>query len=63
MKININVFTAIMLMSLLGCAPKVKLEAPDKPIRIDMNVKIDHEVRVKVEKDVENVLSKEKGLF
>lgn len=63
MNINRNLMTASILISLLGCAPKVKLEAPDKPIRIDMNVKIDHEVRVKVEKDVESVLSKEKGLF
>lgn len=50
-------------MLLYGCNPTVKVEAPDKPIRIDMNVKIDHEVRVKVEKDVDEVLSREKGLF
>ena len=49
--------------ALLSCTPKVKVEAPDKPIRIDMNVKIDHEVRVRVERDLEQVLSEDKGLF
>ncbi|PJC70374.1 MAG: YnbE family lipoprotein, partial [Zetaproteobacteria bacterium CG_4_8_14_3_um_filter_59_5] len=40
----------------------IKVEAPDKPITINMNIKIEHEIRVKVEKDLENVLSKDSGL-
>jgi len=46
-----------------GCAPKVKVEAPDKPIEINLNVKIDHEIRVKVEKDIDDLISKNKNLF
>lgn len=46
-----------------GCAPKVKVEAPDKPIEINMNVKIEHEIRVKVEKDIDQLLQEQKGLF
>ncbi len=48
---------------LLGCSPSVKLEAPDKPIEINMNVKIEHEIRLKVEKDVDELISNQKGLF
>jgi hypothetical protein len=48
---------------LSGCSPSVRLEAPDKPIEINMNVKIEHEIRLKVEKDVEELLSNQKGLF
>ncbi|MGZ4960851.1 MAG: YnbE family lipoprotein [Methylomonas sp.] len=48
---------------LLGCSPSVKLEAPDKPIEINMNVKIEHEIRLKVEKDVDELISSQKGLF
>ncbi|OIQ03226.1 MAG: YnbE family lipoprotein [Zetaproteobacteria bacterium CG11_big_fil_rev_8_21_14_0_20_59_439] len=51
------------LVSLSACNPTIKVEAPDKPITINMNIKIEHEIRVKVEKDLENVLSKDSGLF
>jgi len=48
---------------LVSCAPTVKVEAPDKPITINLNVKIEHEIRVKVDKELENVFSDDSGLF
>lgn len=32
-----------------GCTPTVKVEAPKDPITINLNVKLDAEVRVKLE--------------
>ncbi|MEQ9209660.1 MAG: YnbE family lipoprotein, partial [Pseudomonadales bacterium] len=32
--------------ALAGCQPTVKIEAPDKPIEINLNVKIEQEIRV-----------------
>ena len=56
--------TSIAVVFLLsGCAPTVKVEAPDKPIEINLNVKIEHEIRVKVEKDIDELLSENEGLF
>lgn len=49
--------------SLSACNPTVKVEAPDKPITINMNIKIEHEIRVKVEKDLDKALSEDSGLF
>jgi hypothetical protein len=48
---------------LAGCNPTVKVEAPDKPIVINLNVKIEQEVRVKVDKDVENLVDSNPNLF
>ena len=49
---------------LLGCSPTVKMEPPDKPITINLNVKIDHEIRVKVDKELEqDIFSENSGLF
>lgn len=48
---------------LIGCSPTVKVEAPDKPITINLNVKIEHEIRVKVDKELEDVFSEDSGLF
>ncbi len=47
-----------------ACQPTVKLEAPDKPIVINMNINISHEVRVKVDRDLDKrVFSKNSDLF
>jgi len=48
---------------LASCSPTVKVEAPDKPITINLNVKIEHEIRVKVDKELEDVFSDDSGLF
>jgi hypothetical protein len=50
-------------LTLAACTPRVQIEAPDKPIVINLNVKIEHEVRVKVEKDLDQVLKNNPGLF
>ncbi len=50
--------------TLAACQPTVKVEAPDKPIVINMNINISHEVRVKVDRDLDNhVFGKNSDLF
>ena len=39
-----------------ACNPTIKVEAPDKPIEINMNINIKHEILIKVEKQVEELL-------
>ena len=61
-----NLLTFLVLfqtISLLSCTPRVEVAAPEKPITINLNIKIDHEIRVKVEKDLETVFSDKSGLF
>ena len=52
-----------VLVAIGACTPRVEVTAPDKPITINLNVKIDHEIRIKVDKDLEEVLSNDSGLF
>lgn len=40
---------ALACMALLGCEPTVRVEAPKEPITINLNIKIEAEVRVKLE--------------
>jgi hypothetical protein len=57
-------FPLIVLLSFLaGCNPTVKVEAPDKPIEINLNVKIEHHIRLQVDKDLEELFSEESGVF
>ncbi len=56
--------TAVTLTAfLIGCSPTVQVAPPDKPITINLNVKIEHEIQVRVEKDLEDVFSEDSGLF
>ncbi len=53
----------MLALGLLACTPTVKVEAPDKPIVINLNVKIEQEVRVKIDRDVETLLQQNPELF
>ncbi len=53
----------LLLLPLIACQPTVKLEAPDKPIEINLNIKIEQEVRVSIAHDVRDAIAKDPSLF
>ena len=46
-----------------ACTPTVKVQAPDKPIEINLNVKIEQEVRIKVDRELDSVIANNPDLF
>jgi len=54
---------ACALLVLCDCQPKVQIEAPKEPITINLNVKIEHEVRVKVDRELDQLFEQEGDLF
>ncbi len=52
-----------LLPALAACQHTVQIEAPKEPIVINLNVKIQQEVRVKVEKDVDQLLDTNEDIF
>ncbi len=46
----------------VGCAT-VKVEAPDKPIEINLNVKIEQEVRIKLDREIEDLIENNPDIF
>jgi hypothetical protein len=46
-----------------ACTPKVQVEPPREPIVINMNIKIEHEIRVKVDKELEQLFEEESEIF
>ncbi len=47
----------------MACTPEVRIRAPEEPIVINLNIKIEQEIRIKVEKDIDNLLLNNKDLF
>jgi hypothetical protein len=43
------IIVGISLALTSACTPTVKVEAPKKPITINLNIKLDAEVRLKIE--------------
>jgi hypothetical protein len=53
----------LVLLGVMGCTPTVQLAAPDKPIEINMNVNIEHRIKVEIEKDVKQAITKNPDIF
>lgn len=51
------------ILAVTGCTPTVQMAAPEEPITINLNVRIEHEIRVRVERELEEILTPESGLF
>lgn len=57
---QVSLGALLLLGTLQGCAPTVKIEPADKPIVINLNVKIEHEIKIKVDKELDQLLSDDK---
>ncbi|WPD22323.1 MAG: YnbE family lipoprotein [Candidatus Electrothrix scaldis] len=62
-KLLVPCFLGILSLFTFACTPKVEVAAPSEPITINLNVKIQHEILVKVDKELDNLFKEEKGLF
>jgi hypothetical protein len=49
--------------AVLGCSPVVRVEAPREPITINVNVKLDADVRVKLEEQAHKDIAKNPEIF
>ncbi len=52
-----------LFFTIAACTPRIELAMPDEPITINLNVKIDHEIRVKIDKELDELFSEDSGLF
>jgi hypothetical protein len=52
----------VMLCLVSACTHKIEVAAKE-PITINMNLKIDHEIRVKVDKELDQVFDADSDIF
>ncbi|WP_367118123.1 YnbE family lipoprotein [Aliidiomarina sp.] len=46
-----------------ACTPTVQVAAPQEPITINLNVKIEHEIYIRVARELDELFSESSGLF
>jgi hypothetical protein len=54
---------ALGLAAVIGCTPTVQMKAPDEPITINLNVKLDADVRVQLAEQAREDIANNPDLF
>ncbi len=57
------VLLAGLVSAISACTPSVQVALPNEPININLNVKIQHEILIKVDKQLDDMFSESSGLF
>jgi len=60
---NLQMLALPCAFLLAACTPTVQLAAPSEPITINLNVRIEHEIRVRVDKELDEVFAQNADLF
>ncbi len=56
------IVTVVLTALITACTPTVQMAAPKEPITVNLNVKIQHEIYVKVDREVDELFT-DQGLF
>ena len=54
---------AVAMLAAAACSPVVRVEAPREPITINLNIKLDADVRVKLEDQAKQDVAKNPDIF
>ena len=53
----------ILITAGAGCNPTVQVLAPKEPIEINLNIKIEHHIRIQVDKELEDLFDADSDVF
>ena len=51
------------LLGVAACPPRIEVVPPKEPITINLNVRIEHEIRVKVDRDLDQLFEEDPSIF
>ncbi len=63
---NVAILLSAMVLAsglIVACQPTVKVEAPKEPITINLNIKLDAEVRLKIEEQAQEDIQSNPDIF
>ncbi|MBS0298399.1 MAG: YnbE family lipoprotein [Proteobacteria bacterium] len=59
----VKIILIICCLVLIACAPTVKVESPQEPITINLNIKLDADIRVKLEEQAKKDIAANPSIF
>jgi hypothetical protein len=65
MRQRVLILSGLAVIAAGGCTPTVRVQVPDKPIEINLNInmKIEQNVRVKLERELDRAAEANQGIF
>lgn len=60
---TLSAAAAALAATLAACQPSVRVEAPKEPITINLNIKLDAEVRLKIEEQAKQDIEANPDIF
>ena len=52
-----------MMFMAVACSPTVKVQAPTEPIVINLNINIEHKIKVQIDKELDELFAGDEELF
>lgn len=62
-RVSITLLALSWIVALAACSPKIQVQAPSEPITINLNVKIEHEIKIQVDQDLESLFDEDEDIF
>ncbi len=62
-KVIVKTSLILFCLVIIACAPTVKVESPKEPITINLNIKLDADIRVKLEEEAKKDIAANPGIF
>ena len=59
----VKVILILCCLVIAACTPTVKVEPPKEPITINLNIKLDADIRVKLEEEAKKDIASNPGIF
>lgn len=54
---------SLFVMMIVACTPTVKVESPQEPITINLNIRLDADIRVKLEEEAKKDIAANPDVF
>ncbi len=58
-----HLILGLAALCVAACTPTVQVQAPDKPIEINLNVNIEHRIKVEIQRDVKEAIATNRDIF
>ncbi len=63
MKIFKALFILLTMSLISACSPRIEVAVPQEPIVINLNVKVKHEILLKIDKEADSIFEENEELF
>lgn len=60
---RVRIIPILYCLAVTACTPTVKVESPQEPITINLNIKLDADIRVKLEEEAKKDIAANPGIF